>query len=380
MPSPLRVLYLTDNPNLGASSRTLLDWISKQQREGIEFYLAVSRRGPLVRWLEEHRVPFVLTEMPWPDWRRPFSSIGPLARLAAKARRWRIDLVHAEHNVYPFAAPVARLIGAPAICHVHYLVGRGFATWMFTGWRRPQRVLWTTRTQQEECAAALDGVLQPDDQAVIPLGVDTESFGVNPGVRESVRRGWGIVDGTLVIGAANAIRPRKRVADFIHLVEKIVTTHPAPVVGIIAGSAPPGDEDYEAEMRRLHDRTALGSRLIWLGDVEAIEPFMHAIDLFVSTSGHETFGMSICEAMACGTPVAVYRGGSAAEVVGDAGIVVETGDLSGLTTSVGRLLARQGELLEAGRNARRRVVSTFDAKRSLSQVAQLYRSLVPPSD
>ena len=369
------MLYLTDNPNLGASARVLLDWIRAARATNVEFHFALAQRGPLSSWLAEHQVPFVQSDMPWLDKRGAVRFAWHALQLAATARRWGIDVVHAEHNVYPFAAPLARLIRRPIVCHVHYLVERGFAEWAFSGWRAPDHVLWTSHAQHAECRDAVAGVVPASRQSVSYLGVSLTTFGANSGARDALRRSWGVEPDTVVVGAANAIRPRKRVADFLQIVDALTSRHRG-VLGVLAGSAPPGDEDYERDMRQLSETCGLQGRLLWLGNLEPIEPFMHAIDVFVSTSEHETFGMSICEAMACGKPVAVYRAESAGEVVGTAGIVAETADLAALTGGVEQLVTSRSLRNTLGERARARVASTFDPTVSLREVAAVYRSLV----
>ena len=372
---PLRVLYLTDNPNLGASARVLLDWVRAAPEANVTFHFALAQRGPLAARLEEDQVPFVVSAMPWLDKRGILDFARHARRLALQARRWGIDVVHAEHNVYPFAVPVARLIRRPIVCHVHYLVERGFVEWAFSGWRAPDHLLWTSHAQMAECRDAVAGVVPASNQSISYLGISLDTFGADTAARGPLRASWGAGPDTVVIGAANAIRPRKRVADFLELVDVLSSRHPS-VLGVLAGSAPPGDEDYEREMRQSSEARSLQGRLLWLGNLEPVEPFMHAIDVFVSTSGHETFGMSICEAMACGKPVAVYRAASAGEVVGDAGVVVETADLAALTDGVERLVTSPDLRRSLGARARARVASTFDPAVSLGEIAAIYRSLV----
>src|SRR5262249_41929434 len=144
----------------------------------------------------------------------------------------------------------------------------------------------------------------------------------------------------IVIGQACALRPRKRLEEFIELVARLASEDER-VVGVLAGDARPGDEAYRNRILGLIGQTGLGRRFRWLGNLDAIERLDQALDIFVSTSEYETFGNSVCEAMACGRPVAGYRGGSVAEVVGDAGLVVETGDLPSLVNAVRELLRRQ---------------------------------------
>ena len=371
---PLRVLYLTDNPNLGASARILLDWMRDGPDAGIAFHFALAQTGPLATRLAGERVPLVGSPMPWLERRGVPRYAWHAGRLALQARRWGIDILHAEHNVYPFAVPVARLIGRPIVCHVHYLVERGFAEWAFSGWRVPDHVLWTSHAQLAECRDAVAGVIPDSHQSVSYLGVSLSSFSSDAAVRDAVRRSWGATPETVVVGAANAIRPRKRVADFIALIDTLSARH-RHILGVLAGASPPGDEIYEREMRELSEARTPGGRLRWLGNLDTIEPFMQGIDIFVSTSGHETFGMSICEAMACGRPVVAYRAGSAGEVVGDAGIVAETADLEALTSGVERLIVDPALRRTLGDQARARVASTFDPRVSLAELGAVYRSV-----
>jgi glycosyltransferase involved in cell wall biosynthesis len=96
----------------------------------------------------------------------------------------------------------------------------------------------------------------------------------------------------------------------------------------------------------------------------------------VSTSEYETFGNSVCEAMACARPVAAYRGGSVAEVLGDTGLVVETGDLDGLTAAVERLVAAPYLRQSLGQAARQRVAEHFNPRKSFEQLLGIYASLL----
>jgi glycosyltransferase involved in cell wall biosynthesis len=372
----VRALYLTDNPNLGASARVLLDWLPLGERTGVEFAVVLKGRGPLSRWLESRGFPHRLSPMPWPDRRRPWRSAWEAWGVARWARRHRCRLIHCEHMVYPFAALVRRLSGLPLVCHVHYSIPRPFAVWAFgRPSRRPDMLLWTTRQQQLDCREAVEGIVPGHRQEVVPLGVGTATFGAGAGGRAATRRAWGVGPDEVVIGAANALRPRKRVEDFVTLVAGLARDDPR-VVGVIAGDAVPGDEPYRERILRQIDDTGLGRRLIWLGNLDEIGPFLHAIDIFVSTSEYETFGMSVCEAMACGRPVAAYRGGSVHEVVGAAGRVVATGDLPALAGAVAGLVADAGLRRELGELALRRVAAEFDPARSLQRLGRIYGSVL----
>ena len=178
-----------------------------------------------------------------------------------------------------------------------------------------------------------------------------------------------------MIGQASVIQPRKRIEDFLALVTKLAEEDRR-VVGVLAGDAIPGDEPYRAKILRQIDASGLGRRFRWLGKLDDIEPFYHAIDIYTSTSEYETFGNSVCEAMACSRPVVAYTGGSVREVIDGAGLVVENGDLEALTRAA-RDCVRHIDLREKlGRCGRQRVADSFDPERSLHQLQELYGSLV----
>jgi glycosyltransferase involved in cell wall biosynthesis len=151
------------------------------------------------------------------------------------------------------------------------------------------------------------------------------------------------------------------------------------VVGIIAGAPVPGEDAYRDQIVQQIEATGLGRRLQWVGHLDPVEPLYHACDIVVSTSEYETFGNSVCEAMACRRPVVGYEAGSVKEVVGDAGITVPTGDLPMLTAAVRQLVENPALRHSLGEAARQRVADSFDPRKSFQQLLEIYQSIVGPS-
>lgn len=63
--------------------------------------------------------------------------------------------------------------------------------------------------------------------------------------------------------------------------------------------------------------------------------------LFVYPSLYEGFGLPVVEAMACGTPVIALNVTALPEVIGDAGLLVEPGNIDGLIDSILRILGNK---------------------------------------
>ena len=369
------------NPNLGASARALQDWLLLGREIGLEAALVLRTDGALRRWLEQNDFPNIVDSMPWltswKDWKTLYHAL----RVAQYGRTFGAQVLHCyEHELYPFAWHVRRFLRIPMICHVHFSFERPFAQWAFARRSRaPQAVVLISEQERQDCSQVLDGIVPRERQWTIYYGLDLTRFGTMSKQRDALRIAWGVKPDEVVVGAANALRARKRVDDFIELIRRLRRRH-AGIVGVLAGGQVPGDEDYaqtvEPKLKLLESEGAFR----WVGHLEPIEPFMHASDIFVSTSDYETFGMSVCEAMACRRPVVAYRGGSVQEVLGDAGIVVENRDLDALTDAVELLVKDGGLRQQLGSRGFERVAERFHPARSLQQLMDLYESLLREGD
>jgi L-malate glycosyltransferase len=374
----MRVLYLTDNPTLGGTIRILQSWLRLAPGEGVRPFVVTPPASKFLSWLAEHGVPHASSPMAWPNRRWPVPSVWQAWTLARWARRRGIDVIHCnEHNVYPFAALLRRFLPRPLVCHVRYKVEPGFGRWAF-GRCAPDALLWTSHQQRQDSDAAVRGVVPDAVQHIIPLGLDLTTFGVRADGRAATRAGWGFRPEEIVLGQACALRPRKRIEEFVDLVAELAREDDR-VVGVLAGDAMPGDEPYREKVLRHIEQAGLGRRFRWLGNLDDVEPFYHGIDVFVSTSEYETFGNSVCEAMACGKPVVGYRGGSVAEVVGDGGRIVADADLVGLTAAVRECVRRPEVRAAWGAAGRRRVREEFDPAVSLRRLRELYEALLAPA-
>jgi glycosyltransferase involved in cell wall biosynthesis len=374
----MTVLYLTNNPRLAGTARILLSWITLGAGQDVQSCVAVQSRGTLSEWLDAHAVPLIVTPMPWPDGRRPLASLMAAWRLARWARRRGVALIHCnEHDVYPFATLVRRFLRVPLVCHVRFVIDREFTTWAFRGWKRPQALLWTTEQQRHDSSEAIQGVVPDTLQHLIRLGPDAAVFNPDSQARAAARLTLGLGDDAFAVGMASALRPIKRVGDFIDLVEDLGRSD-SRVVGLIAGGVVPGEEQYAEEIERRLRQSPLAARLRWVGHLEAMAPFLRALDLFVSTSEYETFGNSVCEAMACRVPVVAYAGGSVAEVIGDTGAVVATGDLAALTVASRLYASNAAVRTEAAMRGYLRATGDLSPQTSYSRLLAVYDALVEP--
>ena len=96
----------------------------------------------------------------------------------------------------------------------------------------------------------------------------------------------------------------------------------------------------------------------------------------VVPSIYEGFGLPAGEAMACGVPVITTNGGALPEVVGDAGITVQTRDHIALADAIRTLLGDSNLRHTLAAKGRSRILELFSWEVAASDMLQLYREVV----
>jgi len=175
-----------------------------------------------------------------------------------------------------------------------------------------------------------------DRVACQPLGVDTSVF--RPDARDAMfraRRGW--PDDARVLVYAGRFAPEKHLDVLADAVRRLGAPYLLLVVG--AGPAPP-----QASERVVVDRFVASS--------SELASVLASADAFVHAGDQETFGLSVLEAMACGTPAVVRDAEGLGELAaGGAAVGVARADGADFAAAIDSLFA--GDRGERSRRARR---------------------------
>jgi glycosyltransferase involved in cell wall biosynthesis len=117
--------------------------------------------------------------------------------------------------------------------------------------------------------------------------------------------------------------------------------------------------------------------LVSLPSVEELRLCYNFADVFVQPSLYEGFGLTVLEAMACGTPVAASRGGSLPEVALDAACYFDPHSPDEMVAAIERLLDRATADEYRDRGYRR--VRWFTWERTASETMAVYRKALAQS-
>lgn len=134
--------------------------------------------------------------------------------------------------------------------------------------------------------------------------------------------------------------------------------------------------DFTPEQREFITTHQLGACISYLGKLDSslLPTLYSAADLLVAPSLYEGFGLTVLEAMACGTPVVTANTTSLPEVAGDAAILVDPNDVSAITTAIERVI-QDSELRQQLSTAGLSRSASFTWARTASQLASVYEDV-----
>jgi glycosyltransferase involved in cell wall biosynthesis len=262
--------------------------------------------------------------------------------------RGRYEIVHIQKPFdLPLGTALRRLTGARLIFGCH---GKDFfpGDRLFTRWIDAAVSCSAYNADQIEARYGL----RPE---VIYNGINTDRF--RPGPPDPARRALWTPDGAPVLLWAGRM-VRWKGAEYAIRALPLLRHRPAPRL-VLAGDGP-----YRPDLAALVDHLGLGDRIRFAGALPAaaMPAAYRDADIVLGTSFvNETFGITLCEAMACGRPVVASAFGGFREVVadGETGRLVPPEDPAALAAAVDDLLADPARPAAWGAAGRARVERLF---------------------
>jgi len=156
-----------------------------------------------------------------------------------------------------------------------------------------------------------------------------------------------------------------------------------PVIGeecplVIAGRLPERDTPFAPNPRRLAREQGVDERFVrFIGFVdEADKPALYrGAVAFIFPSRYEGFGLSVLEALACGTPVVGSDAASIPEVVGNAGVLLPPDDAEGMAGALIRLATDDTFRAELSRRALAQA-ARFSWERTARETLAAYQEVI----
>jgi len=199
---------------------------------------------------------------------------------------------------------------------------------------------------------------------VIPNFIDTSVYrrDKEPCHRDSLSE-----PGEKIVMHVSNFRPVKRVTDVVEVFARVAKEMPARLVMV-------GDGPERARAQETAEALGVQDRILFLGKHASVDELLACADLFLLPSESESFGLAALEAMACGVPVVASRAGGLPEVIpdGDAGSLVDIGDVDGMGAAAVELLEDEARWQRASDAARAVAVERFSSEQVIPRYERFY--------
>ncbi|MEP6742023.1 MAG: glycosyltransferase family 4 protein [bacterium] len=366
----MRILQISSAQSLGGGERHLADLANNLVDRGHEVFVALRPHSALKDELQ--RVPKGnLTTLSL----RNSLDVKSARDLARLARKNNIQVIHAHMaRDYPLAAyavgqnPTARLI---VTRHVLFALNRLHRITL----RKAARIIAVSQAVAAQLRA--DKVVPPEKISVVLNGIDANRFVLarEQFNRQEFLRNWKLLTSARLVGTVGELTPLKGHEDFLRAAAQISKQLPD-CHFIIAGIDHSQDGRNEAEIEKLIDALDLRQRVRrvkWLDDLAQL---YCALDVFVSASHTESFGLAIVEAMASRTPVVATETEGAREIIrpGQTGLLTPISNADELSAAIQSLLkddAIRSRIAEAGQKD---AMARFSIQRMVDETEEIYRA------
>jgi glycosyltransferase involved in cell wall biosynthesis len=238
------------------------------------------------------------------------------------------------------------------------------------GMRYADHVVAVSAATAQDTVQILD--LDPDRISVVPDAVEAAFQPLPERQVQAIRQRYALHPNTLCLLNVGSDHRRKNLLNVLQSLA-ILKQVGVPFVFWKVGS------DFTAEQKALIQELQLQEVVRYLGkpDRGALIEFYNAADLLIAPSLFEGFGMTLLEAMACGTPVITSNVSSMPEVVGDSGIVIDPTSPQAIAEAVVQLDKNPDLHAELVKKGLARTKS-FTWQNTAEQIARIYEKLLQP--
>jgi glycosyltransferase involved in cell wall biosynthesis len=215
----------------------------------------------------------------------------------------------------------------------------------------------------------------PEKITVVLNGIDVDRFDKarKEFNRAEFLRSWGLPDEGFLVGTVGELKALKGHEEFVRAAKQILYEFKNAYF-IIAGVDTSRNGENRTALNRLIEQLNLVDHVRIVGALEDVAPLLCSLDVFVSASRIESFGLAIAEAMACGVAVVATETAGAREILGqsETGLLVPVGNAEALATAVRALLNDEDRRRSLGNAGCKAVSEHFSLDRMVEITERIY--------
>ncbi len=364
----MRILQISSAKTFGGGERHVVDLCRGLQSRGHDVFAALR---PTSQW--QGRLDFLPPERLLRVSIRNSIGVFSAIKMAEFAREHDIDVIHAHVARDYIPASIACMAARDA----RFVLTRHVMFPLKPFNRFALKNLSMAIGVSEAVGGELRRIFPYDKVRVIPNGLDTQAMDAEETarLRSEFRSMHSIPGDAQVVGTLGELKELKGQREFVLAAAEIVKKIPN-CRFVIVGLDNTMDKRFRRDLKRLAQVSGIDDRILWLDWLEDTAPFYAAIDVFVSPSHSESFGLAILEAMGNGKAIVSTSTDGAKQLLNDCGALVGVNDVVGMADAIARTLTDPELLAASGRSARRVASENYSLDRMIIATEQLYAELV----
>jgi len=180
-----------------------------------------------------------------------------------------------------------------------------------------------------------------------------------------------VSNGRIVVGSVGRLTEAKGFADLLAAAAQVCKVLPTVSFLII------GDGPLRSSLESAAARLQISDRIRFAGRLDSVEAAYAQMDIYALSSRREGTPIALLEAMASRLPIVATRVGAIPDVIeeGVSGLLVNAGDIEGLSKAIIRLAQDAMLAAQLGEAAYARVIEEFSAEQMTRRTEAVYREL-----
>src|SRR5215203_3927103 len=366
----MRILHISSVRTFGGGERHLVDLTRSLRARGHEIFVALR---PTNHWQE--RLDFLPPENIFHASIRNSFGIFSAQRIARFISEKNIEIIHAHAaRDYIPASLVCRLTKNSKFVLTRHVLFPMKPFYRFALTNLARAIAVSTAVSEN-----LRSIFPPRKIEIIPNGVNIETLTEEDRKtrREEFRFLHDIPFDAQVIGTIGELKELKGQRDFVLAANEIAKNNDHTFF-VIVGKDNSTNQPFRRELKRLVKVFNLENRFLWLDWVEDIRSLLAALDIFVSASHSESFGLAILEAMTNRTPIVSTETDGAKELLqdGETGLLVPIKEPLKLAEAIENLLTNREKRQSFAENAQIFAAERFSLYTMVHRTESVYKEIL----
>jgi glycosyltransferase involved in cell wall biosynthesis len=381
----VRVCFVSHSWQCEGAEKALLETIEILKDEGVECRVFVPGPGQMVDELIRLKVPYCVLPFHWwvgaktESLRTRVDVLGMILfetlPMLEKAMQWRPDVIYSNTKAIVVGALMAYVLRRPHVWHLHEFGEEDHGLAFTLGDRISYRLMNSLSSICITNSRAVTAKYAPHISASKLRQIyysmhcpwpEGEELGSRPAIppRRFPYR-------CIIIGRFSTGKGHQEAIEAMAELRQQENTCDLLVVGS-------GTREEENYLRSLVLRHRLEERVLFMGQVRNVLPFVQAADIALMCSRAEAFGRVTVEAMLAGKPVIGANAGGTPELIqeGTTGLLYRSGDPRDLAEKIKYLCQRPLVAKQMGVNGREWARATFTKSRYRNEILSALQAAI----